>query len=133
MLYSHIQLYVYIYNYIQKHSQHNIRTSMNERTNFFIKIYLSHIILERVAKGLRKAWCWLCVRGELETGTDCNILTQSSSRNHSSTSPSSWLGCSNVVHWGSRALCLEMNSNRLEAVCCSWLYNYLKPTCFLWA
>ena len=27
----------------------------------------------------------LCVRGELETGTDCNILTQSSSRVHSST------------------------------------------------
>ena len=32
----------------------------NERTHFFRKIYLSHFILERVAKGL-------CVRGELET------------------------------------------------------------------
>ena len=31
------------------------------------------------------------MRGELETGTDCNILTQSSSRDHSSTSSSSWL------------------------------------------
>ena len=39
----------------------------------------------------RKGWCWLCVRGELEMGTDCNILTQSSSY-HSSTSFSSWLG-----------------------------------------
>ena len=27
---------------------HNLRTSMNERTHFFIKIYLSHFILERV-------------------------------------------------------------------------------------
>ena len=34
---------------------------MNERTHFFIKIYLSHFIRE----GLRNRWCWLCVRGEL--------------------------------------------------------------------
>ena len=27
--------------------KHNLRTSMNERTHFFIKIYLSHFILER--------------------------------------------------------------------------------------
>ena len=66
-------------------------TSMNERTHFFIKIYLSHFI--------RKGWCWLCVRGELETGTDCHILTQSSSRDYSSTSSSSWLGCSTVGRW----------------------------------
>ena len=38
----------------------------------------THFILERVAKGL-------CVRGELETGTGCNILTPSSS-GYSSTS-----------------------------------------------
>ena len=28
--------------------KHNLQTSMNERTHFFIKIYLSHFILERV-------------------------------------------------------------------------------------
>ena len=28
--------------------KHNLRTSMNERTHFFIKIYLSHFILKRV-------------------------------------------------------------------------------------
>ena len=28
--------------------KHNLRTSMNERTHFFIKIYLSHFILERI-------------------------------------------------------------------------------------
>ena len=50
---------------------------MNERTRFLIKIYLSHFI--------RKGGCWLCVRRELETGTDCYILTQSSF-DHSSTS-----------------------------------------------
>ena len=42
----------------------------------------------------RKGWCWLCVRGELEMGTDWYILTQSSS-DHSSTSSSSWLGLLN--------------------------------------
>ena len=88
LLYSHIELYVYIYNYTWKHSQHNIRTSMKVRTHFFIKIYLSHFI--------QKGWCWLCVGGELETGTDCYILTQSSS-DHSSTSFSFWLSCSTVV------------------------------------
>ena len=45
--------------------------------------------------------------GELETGTDCYILTQSSS-DHSSTSSSFWLGCSTVGHWGPKALCLTL-------------------------
>ena len=73
---------------------------MNEQTHFFIKIYLSHFI--------RKGWCWLCVRGELETETDCHILTQSSSRDHSSTSFAFWLGCSTVGHWWPKALCLPL-------------------------
>ena len=35
-------------------------------------------------------------------------MTQSSSRDHSSISSSSWLGCSTVGRWGSIALCLEL-------------------------
>ena len=66
---------------------------MNERTRLIMKIYHSHII--------RKGWCWLCVRGELKTGTDCYILTLSSS-DYSSTSFAFWLGCSTVDHWGSK-------------------------------
>ena len=73
---------------------------MNERTHFLIKIYLSHFILERVDVACN-------VRGELETGTDCYILTQSSS-DHSTTSFSSWPGCSTVGHWGLKALCLPL-------------------------
>ena len=42
---------------------------MNEWTHFFMKIYLSHFIL-------KKGWCWLCVWGVLEMGTDSYILTQ---------------------------------------------------------
>ena len=72
---------VLLYTHIHADVSRNIMTMFNdERTHFFIKIYLLHFILERVAKGL----CSLCVRGELETGTDCYILTPSSS-DHSST------------------------------------------------
>ena len=118
---------------------------MNERTHFFIiKKYTSHTLF---SKGLRNGWCWLWVRGELETGTDCHILTQSSSE-HSSTSFLSWLGCSTVGHWGPKpSVCrwlsihlvpdwlqLQLELNRLtQSVCGTWLYNSLKSTCFLWA
>ena len=108
---------------------------MNEWTHFFIKIYLSHFIW--------KGWCWLCVRGELETGTDCYILT------HSSTSFAFCLGCSTVGHREPQALSLQADSHAgilspnwlqlqpelelTQAVCGTWLYNCLMPTCFLWA
>ena len=67
MVYSYI-IHIQLYTETLKHN--------DERTHFFIKKYTSHTLF---SKGLRKGWCWLCVRGELETGTDCNILTQSSS------------------------------------------------------
>ena len=76
--------------------KHNLRTSMNERTHFFIKIYLSHFILERIDVSV------LCERW-VETGTDCYI-DPTSALDHStlcylqestSTSSSSWLGLLN--------------------------------------
>ena len=105
--------------------KHNIQTSMNKRIHFFIKIYLSHFI----------GWCLLCVRDELETGTDCYI-DPSSSCDHSSTSSSSWLGLLN--HGSLRAqsplsatgshfdILSPTDSNRLG----TWLYYCLTPTCF---
>ena len=67
--------------------------SFNERTNTVLyEKYTSPTLLW-------KAWCFLCVRGELETGIDCYILTPSSS-NHSSTSFAFWQGCSTGGHWG---------------------------------
>ena len=53
LLYSHnttarIHIHIQIY---AEHNQTKWRTSMNERTHFFIKIYLSHFILERVDVG----------------------------------------------------------------------------------
>ena len=111
---------------------------MKEWTHFFIKIYLSHFILER--------GYFLCVRGELETRTDCYILTPSSS-DHSSTSFAFWLGCSTVGHKGPKALRLPLALNSAscpqltpsatgteltQAICGIWLYFCLTPTCFLW-
>ena len=114
---------------------------MNEWLHFFIKIYLSQHFI-------RKGWCWLCVRGELETGTDCYILTQSSSVHSStlfhilagllncgslrSTSPqsASWFSRWHLVsNWFQLQLELELT----QAVCGTWLYFCLTPTCFLWA
>ena len=76
---------------------------MNEQTHFLIKIYLSHFILDWVM-------FLLCVRDELVTGTDC-YTDPKFFFDQSSTSFSSWLGCSTVGHWGSQALSLHADSH----------------------
>ena len=68
-------------------------TNFNQRTNTLLYKNISLTFYSR------KGWCWLRVRGELATETDCYILTQSSS-NHGSTSFPFWLGCSILGHWG---------------------------------
>ena len=90
-----------------------------------------------------KGWCFLCVRGELETGTDCYILTPSSS-DHSNTSFAFWLSCSTVGHWESKPSVwswfslhwhpisnwLQLQLELTQVVCGTWLYNCLTSTCF---
>ena len=73
-------------------------TNFNERRNTILYKNISLTLYSR------KGWCWLCVRDELETETDCYI-------DPSSTSFSSWLGCSTVGHWGPKALCLPLALN----------------------
>ena len=76
--------------------KHNIRTSMNEQTHFFMRnIYhtlfskgLMLVVCERWARDGDRLLYWL-----------------------SSTSFSSWMGCSTVGHWGSKALCLPLALN----------------------
>ena len=51
VLYSHIHIQIYA-----ETSTDNIRTSMNKRTHFFIKIYLSHFILKRVILVVCERW-----------------------------------------------------------------------------
>ena len=105
---------------------------MNERTQFFRKIYLSHFILERVAKRLILVMCerWVGNR------TDCNILTPSSS-DYSSTS-SSFCWAAQLGSWGPKPSVWSWFSlpwtptnwfQLTQDVCGTWLYNCLTPTC----
>ena len=102
---------------------------MNERTHFFIKIYLSHFILERFDVGCVWEMSWR------QGGTV--ILTHSSS-DHSSTSSlagvaQSWVTEGpkpSVSRWFSRG---HLVSNWLQLVrtaWCTWLYNCLTSTSF---
>ena len=71
------------YNYTYTYTCGNIINNNDERTQFFRKIYLSHFILERVAKGCvwEVSWRW---------NRDCNILTPSSSDYSSISSSFCW-------------------------------------------
>ena len=140
------------YNYTYTYICGNIINNNDERTHFFRKIYLSHFI--------RKGWCFLCVRGELETERETTTywplvpLTIAARFPHSA-------GLLNRGSWGPQPsawswfltprasylqlrqefelwLQLELNSACLklqltQAVCGTWLYNCLSSTCFLWA
>ena len=103
---------------------------MKEQTHFFIKIYLtlySH-----------KGWCWLCVRGEFETGTDCYKLTQVFLTIAALLPHLGW-GCSTMVTEGPKpSVCRWLSLQHLvpnwlqlaRTVLSTWLYNSLTPTCF---
>ena len=72
--------------------------NFNEQTNTLLYKNISLTLYSQ------KAWCWLCVRDELETGTDCYI------------DPAVLLshlgvGYSTVGHWGPKALCLLLALN----------------------
>ena len=74
-------------------------TNFNERTNTLLYKNISLTLYSR------KAWCWLCVRGELEMGTD--ILSQVLLTIAALLSHLGW-SCSTVGHWGPKALCLPL-------------------------
>ena len=105
---------MYAYTNICQNNQ-PIMKNFNERTNTLLYKNISLTLYPR------KGWCWLFVRGELETGTDCYILTQSSS-DHSSTSLAFWLGCSTVGHWGPKPSAMELVLTPLVS------YPQLAPT-----
>ena len=80
-------------------NKHNLRTSMNERTHFFIKIYISHALF---LKGLMFLWCvrdwWR--QGQTAILTQQLLLTIARCvifKNPLSTSSASWLG---LLNWG---------------------------------
>ena len=124
----------------------------NEHTS--LEKYTSHTLF---SKGLRKGWCWLCVRGELETEQTATYWSQVPLY-YSSTSSSfcwaaqskswgpkpsvwRWLSLPLLVpncNWNSNFDCNSnwtlpaSNSNCTQTVSGTWLYNCLTCTCFLW-
>ena len=88
----------------------------NEHTS--LEKYTSHTLF---SKRLRKGWYWLCVRGELETERDCNILTLSSS-DHSSTS-SSFCWAAQPGSWGPKPPVWRWLSLRHLVPNCDWNSN----------
>ena len=128
----HIQLYT--------NTCGNIINYNDEWTHFLRKIYLSHFIIkgcERVVKGLS-------VRGELETEQTATYwppvpLTLAALL-------FSFYRAAQPGVLRAQALCWELVLNALngnsnfncnwlqltQAVCVTWLYNCLTPTCILW-
>ena len=86
----------------------------DERTHFFRKIYLSHFILERVAKGL-------CVRGELETEQTATYWLQVPLY-YSSTS-SSFCWAAQPGPWGPKPSVWRWLSLRHLVPNCDWNSN----------
>ena len=104
---------------------------MNERTHFFIKVYLSHFILERVDIGCMWEVRWR--RRQTATYWPKVLLIIPALLPHLG-----W-GCSTMGHWGLAALSLQADSHAgilspnwlqlqlelTQAVCGTWLYNCL--------
>ena len=112
---------------MRKHHLPVITTSTNERIHFFIKIYLSHFILERVMFVVCERWV---------EDRDRQLYWPKFFFDHSSTSSSSWLGLLNrgslraqspLSAAGSHFGILSPTvSNRPG----TWLYYFLASTCF---
>ena len=118
MLYSHIQLHNTNTNISVNVVNNNDELQWTNEHTSLIK-YTSHTLFS-------KGWCFLCVRSELETWTDCYILTPCSS-DHSSTSFAFWLGCSTVGNWGPKPSVWSRFSLRWHPLS-NWNRNWLKPS-----
>ena len=105
---------------------------MNERTHLFIKIYLSHLILERVDVGC--AWEVSWRRGQTATYWPKIILTIAALLSHLGWVAQSWVTEGpklSVCHWFSiRHLVpnwLQLQLELTQAICGTWFYNCLHP------
>ena len=108
---------------------------MNERTHFFIKIYLSHFILEKVDVSCMWEVSWR--RGQTATYWPKVLSTIAALLPHLGWGAQLWVTEGHkpsVWNWFSLRWIPISNWNWLtQAVCGTWLYNCLTPTCFLWA
>ena len=115
-------------------------TSMNERKHFFIKVYLSHFILERVDVGCVWEVSWR--RGQTATYWPKVLQTIAALLSHFGWAAQPWVTegpkpsvCCwlSIRHLVPNWLQLQLELELTQAVCGTWLYNCLTPTCFLWA
>ena len=122
-------IYIQLYTYTCGNKINN----NDVRTYFLRKIYLSYFIrngCERVAKGL-------CVRGELDTEQTATYWPQIPLSLAALLSRSA--GPLNRGSWGPIALCWVLVLSTApylqltDPVFGTGLYNFLTPTCFLWA
>ena len=102
-------------------------TSMNERTHFFIKIYLSHFILERVDVG--RVWEVSWRRRQTATYWPKVLLAIAALLSHLG-----WVAQPWVTEGPKPSICRWLSiwhlvSNWLKPSV-SWLYFCLTPTCF---
>ena len=146
----HFAVSIYCLWHLMLYSHHHIadfQTSMNERTHFFIKRYLSHFILERVDVSV------MCEKW-VETGTDGYIDPTSSldhstlfyfSRTATSGRSAEWdsallpnlgWGCSTGGRWGPQTsvckptLTLAFLSPANSTTAGTCLYSFITSTCF---
>ena len=113
---------------------------MNKWTRFFMKIYLSHFILERVNVGC--VWEVIWRRGQIATYWAKVLLTIVALLSHSGWAAQPWVTEGpkpSVCRWPAirhlvlNWLQLQLELGLTQAVCGTWLYNCLTTTCFLWA
>ena len=106
----------------------DLRTSMNERTHFFVKLFFPHTLFSGGLMFL------LCVRDGWRQ-TDCYI-DPTSSLDHSSTSSTSYLGLLNMGSLRAISLILQagphsglplLTNSTATGTC---LYSSITPTCF---
>ena len=107
---------------------------MDEWTHFFIKIYHSHFILERVDVGCvwEVSWRW----GQSATYWP-KVLTIAAIFPHSGWAAQPWVTegrkpsvCKVFLRWHLVPNWLELQQGLTEPVCGTWLYNCLTPSCF---
>ena len=113
---------------------------MNERTHFFIEIYLSHFILERVDVGCVWEVSWR--RGKTATYWPKVLLAIAALLSHSGWAAQPWVTegpnpsvCRWLLlrHLVPNWLQLQLELELIQAICGTWLYNCLSSTCFVWA
>ena len=108
---------------------------MNERTHFFIKIHLSHFILERVVVGCVWEVSWR--RGQTATYWPKVLLTIAALISHLGWVAQPWVTegpkpsvCRWLSRWHLVPNWLQLQLELLQVVCGTWFYNCLMYTCF---